>query len=398
MAGRSRAAAAKSKNMRNHALARRRNAHQQFVSCSAPAEESFVDLTASDGVDVDIDGPTESTDMQPVNETPLNNIILHQVEQIMEGVPLPEALESIAVLASMFTHHDAPSEKLIVEQYQETELVEEIVAEDVDEDIVDSDDDSDEMEEYLSRFKPDATKYSLPGEGRSTQFAKRANEREWLEYVQDNCQTEIRGMAQWLAGRRNDDDSDSDDEEFELEQIDAGGDCLSVKQAYRKLVEKASTVSKVAIKTSKHLVLQETGVLRYFFYRLRGMKKMPASLEAAKGTYVAVDKSTKQRELKEMKASSYKCTCIRVWAQYYLRHQKFPECVQGRHPKTFSIIFDEDAKTRMNNCLLGMKKEERTPEKFCAELNTRLLALIPRAPDKICVETARRWMFVLGST
>jgi hypothetical protein len=193
----------------------------------------------------------------------------------------------------------------------------------------------------------------------------------------------------------NDGDSESDDE-FELEQIDRGldGD-LSLRQGLQLLLERGQN-SKIVREHSEFESTQAASVTKYISYRIEGMGKMSASLKAANDHWIIKDTVGRTAKIKKLTWKSYKCMCIRVWAAYFLRHRYFPVSKQGKHPKTHSIIYDEDACVRLRLCVDEMKSLERTPQRFQTELNNRILRTIPRAPATVSEDTCRRWMIYLG--
>ena len=69
---------------------------------------------------------------------------------------------------------------------------------------------------------------------------------------------------------------------------------------------------------------------------------------------------------------------------------------QGKHPKTYSIITDENVQKKFRTHLRSISDTQRTPQKFAVDLNETLLRDILRAPDKVCEKTATRWMRYLG--
>jgi hypothetical protein len=93
---------------------------------------------------------------------------------------------------------------------------------------------------------------------------------------------------------------------------------------------------------------------------------------------------------------SYRAQCIREWAQNYLLNGELPKFKQGQHVKTQTIITDELVQEQLRTELRAFPDFERTPLNFMNALNDRILATIPKAPDTICEETARRWMIYLG--
>ena len=93
---------------------------------------------------------------------------------------------------------------------------------------------------------------------------------------------------------------------------------------------------------------------------------------------------------------SYRAQCIRQWAQSFLVTGDLPKFKQGQHVKTHTIITDESVQSLLRDELRAMEDFDRTPLNFMKALNTRILATVPNAPEKISEETARRWMITLG--
>jgi hypothetical protein len=92
---------------------------------------------------------------------------------------------------------------------------------------------------------------------------------------------------------------------------------------------------------------------------------------------------------------SFKCRQIIHWADNYLLTGTFPAHKQGKHPKTASVVTDENVQALLKRYLRELKDEDRTPKLFRQHLNEVLLKTIPNAPDKVSEETARRWMLFL---
>jgi hypothetical protein len=89
-------------------------------------------------------------------------------------------------------------------------------------------------------------------------------------------------------------------------------------------------------------------------------------------------------------------SCVREWGDHYLTYGQFRVWQQGKHPKTYSIIHDQDVCKTLRDHIRGIAELSRTPENFTTILNDELLRTIPRAPEKVSVDTARRWMKFLG--
>jgi hypothetical protein len=130
--------------------------------------------------------------------------------------------------------------------------------------------------------------------------------------------------------------------------------------------------------------VQAMAVLRLLQRRVDGEGKMEASADIARMLY-----GTSGTEC-------YKARSIRYWAEEYLKTGELVTYKQGKHAKVYSIITDENIKHQFRIHLRKLSDNERTPLKFQFDLNEKLLREIPRAPAKVCVETATRWKRYLG--
>jgi hypothetical protein len=132
-------------------------------------------------------------------------------------------------------------------------------------------------------------------------------------------------------------------------------------------------------------LLQRISVEKYFTHLMAGAQMMEASFEAARGVFNNI-----------ASPKAYKCTCVREWGDYFLTYGQFKEWQQGKHPKTYSIIHDQDVCKTLRNHIRDLDELSRTPENFTTILNEELLRTIPRAPENVSVDTVRRWMKFLG--
>lgn len=130
--------------------------------------------------------------------------------------------------------------------------------------------------------------------------------------------------------------------------------------------------------------LQHLSVRRYLALRLSGMHQVEASISVARTVW------------EKESADSYKSRCIPRWADEYLNNGTISESRQGKHPKTHSIIFNEDAKDLLRIHLRETPPLQRTPGGFRMSLNNEILRTIPHAPNSVSEQTARRWMYHLG--
>ena len=91
-------------------------------------------------------------------------------------------------------------------------------------------------------------------------------------------------------------------------------------------------------------------IQRYFFQRNQGDGKMVAS-EKACLVMAPVNRP-------------YLATCIRHWADHYQAMGTLPVHQQGKHVKVESLISHEDVKLACLATIRGLKRNERTAEKF----------------------------------
>ncbi len=194
---------------------------------------------------------------------------------------------------------------------------------------------------------------------------------------------------------KTDDDYDTEDEMNDGGGIDGQddeeivGDKFTIQQAIKHLSENEAKITRNAKDDKKDALMmwqkvQATAVLRLLQRRVDGEGKMEASADIARALY-----GTNGTEC-------YKARSIRYWAEEYLKTGELVTYKQGKHAKVYSIITDENIKQQFRIHLRGLTDLERTPQKFMFDLNERLLREIPRAPAKVCVETATRWMRYLG--
>ena len=193
-----------------------------------------------------------------------------------------------------------------------------------------------------------------------------------------------------------DDDYDTEDEMNDGGRVIDGkddeeivGDKFTMQQAIKHLSENEAKITRNAKDDKKDSLMmwqkvQATAVVRLLQRRVDGDGKMEASADIARALYGTSG------------AECYKARSIRYWAEEYLKTGELVTYKQGKHAKVYSIITDENIKQQFKIHLRGLTDLERTPQKFMFDLNERLLRDIPRAPAKVCVETATRWMRYLG--
>jgi hypothetical protein len=91
---------------------------------------------------------------------------------------------------------------------------------------------------------------------------------------------------------------------------------------------------------------------------------------------------------------SFKATCIRSWAKYYLEFGVLLEHRQGKHQKTKSLIDDEDVYNKCRKWLRSQKDGEVMPATFAKYVNETLIPSFTGAPLKnnVTPETCRVWL------
>ncbi|CAG8449812.1 7874_t:CDS:2 [Scutellospora calospora] len=119
------------------------------------------------------------------------------------------------------------------------------------------------------------------------------------------------------------------------------------------------------IKSNKHSEVVKARLytmLFYFHLVEHGHKRIEASIivvgAAGKGVYHA--------------------HCIRAWAINYIKNSEFPISRQGKHPKTWSFLWDDD---NVNSDELAKHVNEKILPKLCFDPS-----------PTICIRTARNWL------
>ena len=92
--------------------------------------------------------------------------------------------------------------------------------------------------------------------------------------------------------------------------------------------------------------------------------------------------------------STAELRCIRYWTRVYLQAGSFPQSMQGKHPKSQTIILDENVQIILKDHIKLLKPI--SPEIVLNMLNTEILSTIPNAPRKISLKTTTRWLHFLG--
>lgn len=204
-----------------------------------------------------------------------------------------------------------------------------------------------------------------------------------------------KSITAFLTKPVNDDDYDTEDEmndgggvqDDQDEEI--VGDKFTMLQAIQHLLSNEAKITRNAKEDKKDALMmwqkvQAMAVLRLLQRCVNGEGKMEASADIARSLYGTNG------------AECYKARSMRYWMEEYLKTGRLVTYKQGKHAKIYSIITDENIKQQFRIHLRGLTDLERTPQKFMFDLNEKLLREIPRAPAKVCVETATRWMRYLG--
>ena len=163
--------------------------------------------------------------------------------------------------------------------------------------------------------------------------------------------------------------------------------CIKELNASAAKIHKNSDLEQKQVKETSRFeyFLQAICILRFLQKRLQGLTALRSAAVVVEimygnGTFLG----------------SYKSRCMIRWAIHYLKTKQICKSKQGKHIKTHSIILDEVIQTQLREHLRSVRKELRTPENFMNSLNNELLRTFENAPDRICEQTARRWMFYLG--
>lgn len=131
--------------------------------------------------------------------------------------------------------------------------------------------------------------------------------------------------------------------------------------------------------------LVSLAILRYLEIYMECGRRMNASIQVAN---VIFGKSSSK--------DIYRAACIRFWAKSFLLTGLLPNFRQGKHAKIVSVISREDIRQTFRQLLRNMSDKDRSPETFQKLLNTDILMTIPGAPPSISLDTARRWMHIVG--
>ena len=130
---------------------------------------------------------------------------------------------------------------------------------------------------------------------------------------------------------------------------------------------------------------QYLAIYKYFVNLNKDLGKMEASNNAAKEVYNKDNKG------------SYKGTCIRKWAMYWLKNGALPKTMQGCHQKTKSLIDDEDV---INGSLEFIRQNggKTMPLEYKNFVNSKLLAEMEILGNKksISDNTSHVWLRKLG--
>jgi hypothetical protein len=166
------------------------------------------------------------------------------------------------------------------------------------------------------------------------------------------------------------DDDDDDDDENYLNLTER------IKNLKAELVEQQKTLT----------VMEYNKKCAVFEYLKRlddnGSGKIKASIEAAKLVFIEY--------------APYKPRTIQYWANFWLKNNHLPVSRQGKHQKMVRLIDEEDI---AEECHTWIRSQggTTTPLKFKEFVEQRLLVNTGITKKKtICVDTAARWLNVLG--
>jgi hypothetical protein len=162
----------------------------------------------------------------------------------------------------------------------------------------------------------------------------------------------------------------------------------TIKDGITKLEHGTSNITKNKKLDEKNDInhwcfLCSIAILRYLQLLDKNIPKMVASAQVATVIY---NKSS---------LTSYKSTCIRSWANYFLLTGELPTFKQGAHTKISSIIFNPSNQSFLKGYLRSLSDNDHNPTKFYYYLNNTLLKQIGY-DITISTDTARRWMQFLG--
>lgn len=240
------------------------------------------------------------------------------------------------------------------------------------------------------------------GTSRTTFF--RRNQKKAAEQLEDRALPKINAFfTVQPRDRAYDTDEEIEQCQVILGEVERSGEVkshYSIEEALenlRPLVIDSRAVSSVSNKLLPWEITRARAVYKYFLFLCEGVSKMQSSGNVA---YFFYPHATKKKTLMTMAGASksYKARTIRSWGDQYLDTGAFQKYKQGQHVKTFSVINDETNKKMIQSYLRAITDEERTPSIFMEHCNKTdgLLTKFRVAPTKICYETAKRWMILLG--
>lgn len=159
------------------------------------------------------------------------------------------------------------------------------------------------------------------------------------------------------------------------------------EQNHLDLIEKIENLKTELVKQQKTLTVTEYNKKRAVFEYLKrlddnGKGKMKASIEAAKLVFIEY--------------APYKPRTIQYWANFWLKYNHLPVSRQGKHQKMVRLIDEEDI---AEECHTWIRSQggTTTPLKFKEFIEQKLLINTGITKKKtICVDTAARWLNVLG--
>jgi hypothetical protein len=260
------------------------------------------------------------------------------------------------------------------------------------------------IEETEKRWRETGANFGRRDCGTSRTTFFRRNKKKAADLLEDRALPKINSFfAVQPRDRAYDTDEEIEQCQVILGEVAVSGEVqrhFSIEEALedlRPLITDSRAVSSVSNKLLPWEITRARAVYRYFLFLFEGVSKMESSGNVA---FFFYPHATKKKTLMTMAdaSKSYKARTIRLWADQYLDTGVFQKYKQGQHVKTFSVINDETNKKIIQGYLRAMTDEERTPSIFREHCNKPdgLLTKFREAPTKICYETAKRWMILLG--
>jgi len=159
------------------------------------------------------------------------------------------------------------------------------------------------------------------------------------------------------------------------------------EQNHLNLIERIENLKTELMEQQKTLTVMEYNKKRAVFEYLKrldnnGRGKIKASIEAAKLVFIEY--------------ASYKPRTIQYWANFWLKYNHLPVSRQGKHQKMVQLIDEEDIAEECHTCIRS-QGGTTTSLKFKEFIEQKLLINTGITRKKtICIETAARWLNVLG--